>query len=215
MADANEDNCEHCGQQMGFESYEPQPPADTRRMCLNGECYETRIINLADSDIEQALELCETWKQANRYRSAQREPAEAVRQMHRESARSGIPWQPLGYPYNSSPLGSSGYPNYNHRYRNPTNVLADQYLPGFHSGIDPHMMRDVAASDRRGIARRDEGYDNRQMRDLSSLDPDTYLARYYPGLAGPYMIGPNGQPYPVQRRRCGVKGWFGRQFGGR
>ena len=194
MADANEDNCDHCGQEMGFESYESQPPDDTRRMCLNGQCYETRIINLANSDIEQALELCETWKQANRYRSAQREPAEAARQMHRESARSGIPRQPPGHPYNSSPLGSPGYPSYSHRYTHPT---------------------DIAGRDREGITRRNGAYDARQMRERFGPDPDMYLTGYYPGHAGPYMFAENGQPYPVQRRRGGVRGWLGRKIGGR
>ena len=40
-------------------------------MCLNSACYGKRMSDLSKTDIDQALEVCETWKRANRFRWAQ------------------------------------------------------------------------------------------------------------------------------------------------
>ena len=71
MPDANGDNCEHCGNKKGHASNDSLQPAGTERLCLNSECYENRMADLAKTDIDQALEVCGAWERANAFRHAQ------------------------------------------------------------------------------------------------------------------------------------------------
>jgi len=71
MPDANGNNCEHCGKKKGFASNDPLQPAGTETMCLNSECYEKRMADLAKTDTDQALEVCGTWEKVNAFRHAQ------------------------------------------------------------------------------------------------------------------------------------------------
>ena len=70
MPDANGDNCEHCGNKKEHASNDPLSPAGTERLCLDSECYEKRMADLAKTDIDQALEVCGAWERANAYRRA-------------------------------------------------------------------------------------------------------------------------------------------------
>lgn len=73
MVDSSGDDCEHCGQKQGFASNEPGEPAGAERICLNSACYEKRMADLAKTDIDKALEVCDTWQKSNRFRWAQEE----------------------------------------------------------------------------------------------------------------------------------------------
>lgn len=71
MPGPNGDNCEHCSQKKGYASNEPLQPTGTETMCLNSECYEKRMADLAKTDIDQALEVCGAYEKAGRFRRAQ------------------------------------------------------------------------------------------------------------------------------------------------
>ena len=85
MSDTGGNDCAHCGKKKGYASDDPLQPAGTESMCLNGQCYEKRIADLAKIDIDQALEVCGKYERAGRFRRAQEgSRAESIRPSRRE-----------------------------------------------------------------------------------------------------------------------------------